>query len=292
MTRLPLAALPLLLTAAAGALADIPVEEHSLSGPSRGPVAGAPANSGGSGGATMGGNTAWDQYTQLQQMQQQMQQLQGMIEEQGHQIEQLQNDLRVRYTDLDQRLSTQQQQLQQQQSAAAAAATSAVGMAQPGGTAAASNANIEEEKRAYLAAYDTFRAGGPDKAIPPMLAFVKLYPNSPFAPNAYYWLGEFYLNASTPDKDAAQKQFEAVLTRYPDHPKAPAALYKIASIEDLRGKPLEAKKQMQALLDKYPQSPEAALAQNYLKALEAATAPAPKPAAKAVKHSRKISRKN
>lgn len=265
-------ALPLLLIAGA-VHADIAVEERSLSTPAPKPptvaaAPAAPASTPGTAAAPAAANgTLWDQYQQIQQMQQQLGQLQGMVEQQGFTIDKLQNDLRVRYTDLDQRLSAQQAQMQQQlQETAATADTS--------GAVATNPATSEDEKKAYLNAYDTFRAGGPDKAIPPMLAFVKRYPNSTFVPSAYYWLGEFYLNAGTPDQAAAQKQFDIVLSNYPNSPKAAAALYKTGAILDLRGKPLEAKKRMQELLEKYPKSPEASLAQSYLDALETAGKPA------------------
>lgn len=275
MTRFRLATLSLLLAATATARADIIVEERPLTSGAR-PSPAAPVLAANSGAASPApapataapaGGTLWDQYKQVEQLQQQIQQLQGLVEQQGFLIERLQNDLRVRYTDLDQRLTAQQDQLrQQQETAATSAAATPAGGAAPTTTA-------EDEKRAYLAAYDTFRSGGPDKAIGPMLAFVKRYPNSSFVPSAYYWLGEFYLNAKTPDAGAARKQFDIVLANYPDSPKAPAALYKTGALLDLDGKPEEAKKRMKELLQKYPQSPEAALAQSYLDALEQAAKP-------------------
>lgn len=272
------AALPLALLLVLGqARADITVEERSLSTPAV-KTAAAPASTAtekvtvSPGVATVSqSSNSWDSYNQLQQLQQQIEQMQGQLEQQGHLIDKLQADLRARYTDLDQRLNAQQEQMK--------SAAPAVPAATATPDAAPASSTIEEEKKAYLAAYETFRAGGPDKAIPPMLAFVKRYPNSSFAPNAYYWLGEFYLNASTPDQASAQKHFDTVLAKYPDNAKAPAALYKIGSILDLQGKPQDAKKKMQELLAKYPKAPEAGLADSYLKALEAAEAPAPKPAA-------------
>ncbi len=210
-----------------------------------------------------------DLFTKVQLLQQETAELRGLIEQQAHLIERLQADLRSRYTDLDQRLLLQQEQLKQAQSAPAAPETAASTTA----TAPAS-ASIEDEKRAYLAAYEMFRSGGPDKAIPPMLAFVNRYPASTFTPGAHYWLGEFYLNAGTPNPASARKHFETVLAKFPEHDKAPASLYKLASIHDLQGRPQEARALMQELLKSYPQSPEAALADTWLKA----TAPAAKPA--------------
>ncbi|MFP5430108.1 MAG: tol-pal system protein YbgF, partial [Gammaproteobacteria bacterium] len=214
---------------------------------------------------------SWQLYSQMQQMQEEVAQLRGMVEEQGHLIERLQNDLRTRYTDLDQRLQVQQDRLQTPPAADVAAT----------GTGKAATSSVEEEKKAYLAAYDTFRSGGADKAIAPMLAFVKQYPDSSLTPGAHYWLGEFYLNASRPDQVKARQQFDTVLAEYPDNSKAPAALYKIASILDLQGKPDEARQKMQELMKRYPKSPEASLADTWLKTLQAAQAPA-KPAARPV----------
>lgn len=233
---------------------------------------------------TMPGATAepesgnyWQLYSQLQQLQQEVALLRGTVEEQTHLIEKLQGDMRSRYTDLDQRLQQQQQEQLRQPAA------SATSLATEAATPLASTQ--EDEKKAYLAAYDTFRTGGPDKAIAPMQAFVKKYPDSSLTPGAYYWLGEFYLNARKPDPVNARKQFDTVLTKYPDNAKAPAALYKIASILDLQGKPDETRQKMQELVKRYPKSPEASLADTWLKALQAAqkpattTRPATKPAA-------------
>lgn len=210
----------------------------------------------------------WQLYSQLQQMQQEVAQLRGLVEEQGHLIERLQNDLRTRYADLDQRLQLQQEQLKQPVAAPAPTAS----------TTAPAAPSADDEKKAYLAAYDTFRTGGPDKAIAPMQAFVKQYPDSSLTPGAYYWLGEFYLNAGKPDQAKARQQFETVLAKYPDNAKAPAALYKIASILDLQGKPDDARQKMLELVKRYPKSPEASLADTWLKAMEAAKSPAKAPA--------------
>ncbi|MGH8493890.1 MAG: tol-pal system protein YbgF [Moraxellaceae bacterium] len=267
-------ALLLALLASSGLRAEIMVEDRPLSSAAVKPVAvakptplEAPAPAATSS-AKAEDSSGWESYNQMQQLQEELGRLRGTVEEQAHQIEKLQTDLRTRYTDLDLRFNALQEQIKQAAPVAAVAA----------GDAVAPSATIEEEKKAYLAAYEVFRAGGPDKAIPPMLAFVKRYPNSTFTPGAYYWLGEFYLNASTPDQASAQKHFETVLSKYPDHAKAPASLYKLGSILDLQGKPQDAKKKMQDLLTKYPKSPEAGLADSYLKALQAAEAQAAKPA--------------
>lgn len=273
----------------------IVVEELPLSGPSpvvetqaipkSGKIDSAPLDSttvsntpstGDSGGSV---NPRWELYQQVQQLQDQVQKLQGTVEEQNHTIERMRSDQKARYTDLDQRVNTLNDRVTQLQQTPAPAATP--GTAAPADSSEAPSANIEEEKKAYLAAYEVFRSQGPDKAIPPMLTFVSRYPNSTFAPNAYYWLGEFYLAATPTDMGSAKKNFETVLSTYPNNAKAPASLYKLGTIADLQKKPEEAKKRMQDVVTRYPNSPEAALAKAYLNppadAPKAEAKPADKP---------------
>jgi len=223
--------------------------------------------------ATPASNATWQLYQQVQQLQDQVQQLQGTVEEQNHTIEKLRSDDKSRYSDLDQRLNTLSDKLSQQQAAPAAMATSTAPAA---ASAPSPSGNIDEEKKAYLGAYDVFRTQGPDQAIPPMLAFVGRYPNSIFTPNAYYWLGEFYLAASPANLAEAKRQFEAVLSKYPDSPKAPAALYKLGTIADMQNHTADARKLMQQVLTQFPSSHEAVLAQTYLNP----PADPPKPARK------------
>ncbi len=221
--------------------------------------------------------SSWEIFQQIQQLQEEVRNLRGTVEEQGHLLERMRNDQRSRYTDLDQRLNTLNERISQQ-AASTPAASPAAPVEAPAATAVV---NIEEEKKAYLAAYETFRAQGPDKAIPPMLAFVGRYPGSTFAPNAHYWLGEFYLAASRPNPEQAQRQFETVLSKFPDNAKAAAALYKLGSIADLQNKPDEARRRMQEVLSRYPNSPEAALANSFLKTAAKPTTPSkPAPPAK------------
>lgn len=54
--------------------------------------------------ATTGGNPAWDVFQQLDSLQSTVARLQGQLEEQQQLVDRLKQDLKVRYTDLDQRL--------------------------------------------------------------------------------------------------------------------------------------------------------------------------------------------
>lgn len=231
-------------------------------------------------------NPAWDMFQQVEELRSTVATLQGTVEEQQQLIERLQNDLRSRYTDLDQRL----EQLTKPVAPAPAVpetATAPVAPTEPTETVTentekpteTANANvvipsqnkpelsaaeIERQKAAYLTAYQSFRREGATPAIAAMSNFLASYPDSVFAPNAHYWLGEFQLASEPANYDKAEASFQRVIRDYQASPKVPAAFYKLGTIADLKGNKPDARNWMNRLLTQFPNSPEARLAKSFL----------------------------
>lgn len=222
-------------------------------------------------------NPAWDMFQQIEELRGTVAKLQGTVEEQQQLIERLQSDLRTRYTDLDQRL-------EQLSKPAAEPASPAVVPSEPTPTAQVQPAEpnpapvviaskpkaeltteeIERQKTAYLAAYQSFRRDGAAPAIVAMTRFLETFPDSVFAPNAYYWLGEFQLAAEPANYAKAEANFQRVLKDYSASPKVASAFYKLGTIADLQGDKTAAKSWMTKLLKQFPGSPEARLAQSFI----------------------------
>jgi len=237
-------------------------------------------------------NPAWDMFQQIEEMRTTVAKLQGTVEEQQQLIERLQSDLRTRYTDLDQRL----EQITKPALPAPlpevapvtptpAAKTEVVPVATtvpvpaPASTVIPSKPTVEltpeeveRQKSAYLAAYQSFRRDGAAPAITAMTSFLNAYPDSVFAPNAYYWLGEFQLALEPVNFVKAEANFQRVLRDYSASPKVPAAYYKLGSIADLQGNRKVARDWMTRLLTEFPGSPESRLAQSFLDQNPAAAA--------------------
>lgn len=57
---------------------------------------------------------------------------------------------------------------------------------------------------------------------------LETYPGSPFAANAYYWLGEIYLLQG--DIELARQSFTNIVERHADHPKAMDSRFKLGKI--------------------------------------------------------------
>lgn len=201
-------------------------------------------------------NPAWDMFQQLEGLRTTVATLQGRVEEQQQVIDRLKEDSRVRYTDLDQRLESLTQNPGLAPISPSAAATTPA--------AAATLADIETQKQAYLAAYQSFRSDGPAAAIKSMNAFITQYPDSVFVANAYYWLGEFHLAETPANLDAASAQFTRVIKDYEGSPKVASSYYKLGTIADLRNQRNEARQLMQTVVNSFSDSAEAGLAKSYL----------------------------
>ncbi|MBA6421420.1 tol-pal system protein YbgF [Pseudomonas sp. 5Ae-yellow] len=205
-------------------------------------------------------------YQQLYQLQQEVTMLRGLLEEQGYKLKQMERDQLERYEDIDRRLSSQ--------SAPASSAAEPITGAPLSGDPAASApeesatpapADPEREKLLYDASFDFVKTRDFDKAIQAFTAFLRRYPDSQYAGNAQYWLGEVYLVQS--DLDSAGKAFAQVISRYPDHRKGSDAMYKLGEVERRLGHDDKARDLFQQVVSKYPDSSAAQLAGRELNTL-------------------------
>ena len=259
--------------------AGIVIEEKSLSkSPTPEPVAAPVIN------VESTPTMQWQLFQKVQQRQQELRELNGALEVQANIIERMKQDARNRYLDLDQRITELNNRTTAAEASAAAnaaannSATTSASTATTESKPEATPVNPDDDKRDYYAAYQTFKNGGPNKAINPMRNFIKTYPQSAYIPSAYYWLGEFYLAASPADVNNAKKSFKIVVDNYADSAKASAALLKLASFADVDGKTPDAIKYMQRIIKEFPQSDEAKAAKVYLTAQKISVPEDKKPA--------------
>lgn len=220
---------------------------------------------------------------QLQALQQEVMQLRGIVEDQAHQIETLKQQGLDRYIDLDRRLSQ------------IGGGAAAVGVAAPADGAIAADAlpvqpapgavaapGLSEqgagtvapapvepaqpnEYDAYKAAYAKVKEQNFPAAIQSFQGFIATYPNSTLTPNAYYWLGELYLQTPQ-DLNAAERAFTKVVEDFPQHSKAPDSLYKLGRVHYMKGDRAKAQSALQQVIDEYGASGSAApqLAKQFL----------------------------
>jgi tol-pal system protein YbgF len=138
-----------------------------------------------------------------------------------------------------------------------AAATIEVVSAEPAKTDTES-----QQQEAYMKAFGIFSANRYSEAISAFTAFIAAYPNSEYAANAQYWIGECHYSQKEYQKALAA--FNAVLTNYPKGKKAPDAMLKVAFSQLSLNDTAAAKGTMRQLIETYPKSPAAAKAKERL----------------------------
>ena len=262
--------LALALMSSTSVFANIPIESKGLSQNSSLNQTAVAANNT----ATAPTNTSWHLIQQNQRLENQIRALQGKLEEQEHQINQLTNELKNGYTDLDQRLELLQQKIDPVEESNAEDPNTAPPIPnEPTAPSTSTNSNTtasqnatnlnqtnqqELDKAAYTVALDAYKQGGAKKAIAPMQNFVRNNPNSVYTGNAYFWLAEFNLAIEPPNYEEARKHYETVASKFPNSGKAPRSLYQLYSIaKDVNKNAQTAEIYKNKLLSTYPDSEEA-----------------------------------
>src|SRR5471030_1905110 len=215
-------------------------------------------------------------FNQLQRMQEQLAQQQGVIEVLQNDIARMKQENLERYQDLDRRIGTGVAPAATPDNsstggnlnapgAAAAAGAGAGAVAAQAPAASSEPGDPAKEKLYYDAAFDLIKAKDFDKASKAFTAFLGRYPNSQYAGNAQYWLGE--VNLAKGDLQGAGQAFAKVSQLYPKHAKVPDSLYKLADVERRLGHTDKVKGILQQVVAQYPGTSAAQLAQRDLQRL-------------------------
>jgi tol-pal system protein YbgF len=121
---------------------------------------------------------------------------------------------------------------------------------------------ISDEKAQYEKALALLQERQYDQAAGALRDFLDRYPQSRYAPNVWYWLGEaHYVQRRLPE---ALEAFQKVPDQYADSPKVPDALFKIGTVLDDQGQRDRARNVLNDLIDRYPRSSAAYLAEKRL----------------------------
>ena len=185
-------------------------------------------------------NIQMELFFQLQALQEEVQLLRGMVEEQTHEINQLQQQRMEDYLDLDRRVSM----LTDGARSSGGANTGNTG-ARSGGAAAtpapAASGNAETE--AYRAAYQLLRDRDVDEAIDAFTAYLEEYPQGNFAGNTYYWLGEIYLLKD--ELEQSREWFTQLLKDFPRDRKISDTKFKLGTVYHRMGNDSRAQELLQ-----------------------------------------------
>jgi tol-pal system protein YbgF len=194
--------------------------------------------------------------SQVDQLQSQTQELRGQIETLRFESENGANRQRQLYLDVDQRL----QSIEQNQ--ARLMEPPPVAVVDPAELAAAQAAERPavsgSDQDNYQAAFDLLKNGQYMQSAEAFRQFLVVFPSSPLADNAQYWLAETYYVQR--QFTTALPAFELVVTSYPNSIKLPDALLKIGFCNYELKQWAEARTALERVVREFPDTTAARLA--------------------------------
>lgn len=186
---------------------------------------------------------------QLDEMQLEVNELRGAVELHTHKLEQILQRQRELYLEIDRRVESISAAPPQE----VVDTTSVVQT--PGESEVYDNAvNLILKEKKY------------DEAIPEFQSFLEQYPQSQYAPNAHYWLGQLLFNKR--DWGNAEQHFQQVVQFYPDSSKRPDSILKLGVIAQRRSNIAKATQLFEQVISEYPDASEKRLAETRLRNLK------------------------
>lgn len=193
----------------------------------------------------------------LDELQNELSELRGVTELHTHQLSQILERQRELYQELDRRVSQALKPSNPVPTAIEAPTTA---------TPTADYSNNVSENEAYDNAVNlVLKEKQYDKAIPAFTSFIEQFPQSSYAANAHYWLGQLLFTKG--DLAKSKAQFAIVVNDYADSAKRSDAMLKLATVEQKQNNKSRAVSLYQQLVKEYPNSSAAKLAQPRLDAM-------------------------
>lgn len=216
---------------------------------------------------------------QLQTLLDEVSELSGKTEMHSYKLEEILQQQRDIYQEIDRRMGGQGGAATQVQSSANVpaqtpanvpagnpAAVVAADQVATADVAAAPAAVTMTEAQAYEQAINyVIKDNNYAAAIPAFESFIRDYPNSDYTSNSHYWLGQLYYQKNELGK--AKNHFERVVTQYPNTTRVPDALLKLGMVAEKQNESAAAKKYYNQLVKSFPKSKPAVTARKKLETM-------------------------
>jgi len=206
----------------------------------------------------------WEMVNQLQVLESEVLELRGTIDQQAYEIDQLKNQQKQHYVDLDQRiemLSGGESKKNYSSKVASTSNQSTPNQSQPKSKSTLDDAEI---KRIYSRATSDIRSRDFPQAEDHLNKILNAGYEGYYLPLAHYWLAEVLIAKANPDLSRATSHFETVIQKYPDNSKVPPSMYKLGTLLFSDGDTVAGARLLKELIQNYPGSSEAKMASDYL----------------------------
>lgn len=196
---------------------------------------------------------------QLDELQNEVNELRGITELHTYQLSQVLDRQRELYQELDRRVSEALKPVNQVPAAI-------VSPNEPSSSVVNYSSNLTENEAYDRAVNMVLKEKRYEQAIPEFETFNEKFPNSSYAANAHYWLGQLLFNKGELSK--ARVEFNVVVANFKDSSKRSDAMLKLAMVEQKEDNTAKALALYQQLTAEYPNSSAAKLAQPRINSLK------------------------
>jgi tol-pal system protein YbgF len=199
-----------------------------------------------------------------QQLADEVAQLRGIVEQLQYELDLLKSQSKERYIDLDARILDLYREQETQKTETSVASQNDQSN-QPALETKAPLVASADEQSLYDKAREYMKARDYDLAVNEFDQLTQLYPQSPLAANAWYWLGEIWLVKSKISD--AESAFANVLKNFPASTKRADAMYKLAGVYLQTNRKPQAKQLYQKIIEVFPNANATRLAKRKLESL-------------------------
>ncbi|QUJ68442.1 tol-pal system protein YbgF [Photobacterium sp. GJ3] len=192
-----------------------------------------------------------DMQRQLDELSRDVGELRGMVERNSYDMKQMLERQRELYREIDKLSRSKPAEVKEEKSDNSGGETYAANADENSAYESAVNLILKEKD--YVGAITAFNG------------FLSAYPESVYAANAHYWLGQLYFTQNKMSE--AQSHFQSVVD-FQDSNKRADALLKMGVLAERANKPDEAKKLYQQVVAEYPNTATSQQAEKSLKSLK------------------------
>lgn len=172
----------------------------------------------------VGSDVLMEQSREIEALKQEIAILREMLEQKDYEIDLIKQRQRSLYVDMDRRLNNIEGGASRTV-VAAPVPPPVSGSGAPAPAVTVTDDADKDGKPQYSAAFDLLKEGQYQESIDAFGAFLKKYPESRYADNAQYWLGE--ANYVSRQYDRALDEFQKLIAKFPESSKLPGARLKI-----------------------------------------------------------------
>jgi tol-pal system protein YbgF len=193
-----------------------------------------------------------EQAQKIQSLREEISALRELVEQQEYELDSMKQRQRNLYLDMDRRINNVEAGTQNSAKAAPVPPPSSSSSSSSSVAVPVATAGDNDGQAAYSEAFALLKEGQYTQSIKSFEAFKVNYPNSKYADNAQYWLGE--ANYVSRDYKKALSDFQQLIAQYPNSSKNPGARLKIGYIYFELKNWSAAREALQQVITLYPDS--------------------------------------